>query len=298
MELVKFSADKVSYHIRHDMRELPPGKYPKNEAIDPALSKNNYSLIDRGKTYQEINQYRHQLEKEIYCHKRADLVHAVEIVVQCPDDCPPEQKQDFFLETYRHLCSTLPMGERCVFVAQVHMDEKHRDKNGTVISKDHLHLMYVPAVPDKKHAGYEYKMCADQLTRKAILRKMHKKLQDHLDSVGIQATVLHKKAGAGKTISLSTAELKELTEKTGIVLKHSITLDDLATLLTEHVTRQNQIQTLQSDLQEKTQELEQLKLYIEEMKKEHQVTESAWGSNSNWGTSGWGNIEKSQEIEK
>ena len=57
------------------------------------------------------------------------------------------------------------MGERCVFVAQVHVDERVKDQAGNIIldsngkplSKDHLHVMYVPGVPDTKHDGYKYK---------------------------------------------------------------------------------------------------------------------------------------------
>ena len=298
MELIKYQATEVVFHIRHNLRDLPDGKQSGNDAIDPALTSHNYSLIDRGKNAAEVNQYRLDLEKEIYHYKRSNLVHAVELVIQCPDDCPIDQKKAFFEETYRHICSTLPMGERCVYVAQVHVDEKHRGPDGSVISKEHLHIMYVPAVPDKKHTGYEYKMCADQLTRKATLKQMHKKLQSHLDSAGIHATILRKKEGSGKNISLSVAQLKEFTKQTGIVIDHSLTLDELVALFKENIVNENQIQMLRSDLEEKAQEIERLKEYAAELKKEHHIPESSWGASTGWGTSSWGEKEKSREVEK
>lgn len=298
MELIKYQATEVVFHIRHNLRDLPDGKQSGNDAIDPALTSHNYSLIDRGKNAAEVNQYRLDLEKEIYHYKRSNLVHAVELVIQCPDDCPIDQKKAFFEETYRHICSTLPMGERCVYVAQVHVDEKHRGPDGSVISKEHLHIMYVPAVPDKKHTGYEYKMCADQLTRKATLKQMHKKLQSHLDSAGIHATVLRKKEGSGKNISLSVAQLKEFTKQTGIVIDHSLTLDELVALFKENIVNENQIQMLRSDLEEKAQEIKRLKEYAAELKKEQHIPESSWGASAGWGTSSWGEKEKSREVEK
>lgn len=298
MEITKYHAEEVVYLIRHNMRDLPNGKQSGNDAIDPALTSHNYSLIDRGKNAEEINQYRLNLEKEIYRYKRPTLVHAVEVVIQCPADCPVEQKKAFFEETYRYFGSRLPMGERCIFLAQVHVDEKHRGPDGSIISKDHLHLMYVPAIPDTKHPGYEYKMCADQLTKKADLKRMHRDLQAHLDSAGIQASVVKKKEGSGKNVSLSVAQLKELTRQTGIVLDHSLTMEELASLIVENNLKQGQIQVLQDTLEKKSQELERLKTYIEELKNEHQIVESSWGNSSGWGTSSWGEKAKSEEIEK
>ncbi len=50
-----------------------------------------------------------------------------------------------------------------------------------MISKDHLHVMYVPAVPDSKHEGYSYSRCADELTKRAKLKAFHQGLQKHLN---------------------------------------------------------------------------------------------------------------------
>ena len=157
-EITKFGASEVAFHIKHDLREIPEGKDYGNESIIPEKSKDNYSLLDRCQTAAEANKYRKEIEKECFSYNRKNLVHAVEVVVQCPADCPPEQKEAFFRESYNYICSTLPMGERCVFVAEVHVDEKHYSPTGEMISKDHLHVMYVPGFPDTKHDGFDYKL--------------------------------------------------------------------------------------------------------------------------------------------
>lgn len=255
MEITKFQNNEVAFHIRHDLRELPGEKSYGNEAINPDLTANNYSLVDRGKTAKEVNQYRKDLEKEIFHYNRKNLVHACEAVIQCPADCPPEQKAAFFQESYNYFVSTLPMGERCVFVAQVHTDEKHYAPDGSMISKDHLHIMYIPGVPDTKHDGYEYKLCADQLTKKAKLRALHPGLQKHLDDCGIRATVYRKKSGDGKAIALSVGQLKELTARTGIKLDHSLSVDELSQIITSNILKEKQIKGFQDQIQQKETEL-------------------------------------------
>lgn len=254
-EITKFGASEVAFHIKHDLREIPEGKDYGNESIIPEKSKDNYSLLDRCQTAAEANKYRKQIEKECFSYNRKNLVHAVEVVVQCPADCPPEQKEAFFLESYNYICSTLPMGDRCVFVAEVHVDEKHYSPTGEMISKDHLHVMYVPGVPDAKHDGFDYKLCADELTKRAKLREFHPGLQSHLDSHGIKATVYSKKEGDGKTIGLSVKQLKEITEKTGLKIDKSITVDQLAEIL--KVNRDITIydKRLQAQLQEREEKI-------------------------------------------
>ena len=56
-DIMKHSNDTINF-IRHNMRELPHGKSYGNTSVNTKLSKNNYSLIDRGKTADEINNYR------------------------------------------------------------------------------------------------------------------------------------------------------------------------------------------------------------------------------------------------
>lgn len=312
MEIIKYQGNEVLAHIRHNLREIPNEKKPSNESINPALTKNNYSFVDRGKNAAEVNGYRKALEKEIFQYNRKNLVHAVEVVIQCPDDCPPEQHEAFFEESFRYISSTLPMGERCIFSAVVHRDEKHYAPDGTMISKDHLHIMYVPAVQDKKHEGYDYKLCADQLTKRANLKALHPGLQKHLDQAGIKATVYRKKEGSGKTIALSVAQLKEITAKTGIRIDHTLTVDELAEILNKNILQEKQIKTLRKNINEqineqtkhltntiknlqkevalKTEALTKekqrsaaLEQKLHELEKTHQK-ERTWGRSSGWGT--------------
>lgn len=277
-EITKFGASEVAFHIKHDLREIPAGKSYGNEAINKEKSCNNYSLLNgRCQTAEEANKYRKDIEKEIFKYNRKNLVHAVEVVVQCPADCPPEQKKDFFRVSYEHICSTLPMGEQCVFVAQVHVDERVKDQAGNIIldsrgnplSKDHLHVMYVPGVPDTKHDGFEYKLCADQLTKRARLKEFHPGLQKALDDAGIKATVYSKKDGDGKTIGLSAKQLKEITDKTGIRLEKSITVDEFAEILKSN----QQIKISDTALKEKlkVKELEISNLTSESLKKDSHI---------------------------
>lgn len=271
-------------HIRHDLRQLPNGKVCSNKAIDTNLTNQNYSLVNRGKNFSEVNNYRKNIEEEIFKYNRKNLVHAVEVVIQCPDDCPEEQKEDFFKESYNYICSKLPMGERCVFVAEVHKDEKHYAPDGTMISKDHLHIMYVPAVKDNKHEGYEYKLCADALTKKSQLRKMHPELQAYLKSKGINATV-HRKSD-GKRISLTVEQLKEITATTGIKLDRSITINEFEKMVTanrelEHL--KNKVIDLENELQKSKERVREL-----EAVKERERTidsSSGWSSSFGWSKS-------------
>lgn len=255
MEIIKFQGNKVLYHIRHDLRELPDEKSYGNEAINPDLTANNYSLVDRGKTAAEVNRYRKKIEKEIFRYNRKNIVRACECVIQCPSDCPLDQKAAFFKESYKYFVSTLPMGERCVFVAQVHTDERHHAPDGSMISKDHLHIMYLPGVPDKKHPGFEYKLCADQLMKKGRLLALHPGLQKHLDNCGIKATVYRKKDGDGKAIALSVKQLKELTARTGIKLDHSLSVEELSQIINSNILKEKQIEGFQKQLRKKEEEL-------------------------------------------
>lgn len=243
MELTKYKSGQVLAHIRHDLRALPEGKSYGNESINPNLSNKNYSLIDRGST-KEVNEYRKRIERECFKFNRKDVVHAVEICIQCPSDCPIEQHELFFKESHNYICSTLPMGEKCVFISEVHKDEQFYSPTGELVSKEHLHIMYVPAVPDHKHADYEYKLCADALTRKKDLKNLHPGLQKHLDECGIQATVTAKKAGDGKQISLTVKQLKELTRMTGVTIEKSLTIDNLAEIINRNIELNKEIESL------------------------------------------------------
>ena len=268
MELTKFSTGgEILAHIKHDVRQIPEGKSYGNESVDSELSKTNYSLIDRGKTAAEINQYRKDFEKECFKYNRKNLVHSVELIIQCPSDCPQEQHEQFFQTAFDWYCDKyLPAGKDCVFVAEVHRDE-HKFitayENGKEvqkdISKEHLHIMYVPAVPaGEKHPDYEYRLNADQLTKRAVLRDMHPSLQKELEEKGIQGTVYRKKSSDGKTIGLSVKQLKEITDKYGITIDHSLTVDELAQIMEKNVELTEKVDVLSSAVTERNQDISDL----------------------------------------
>lgn len=276
MELTKYKKGEVLAHIRHDLRQLPPGKSYGNESVDPALSHLNYSLIDRGKTVVEVNQYRKNFEKQVFKYNRSNLVHAVELVIQCPADCPPDQHEAFFQTAFNWYCENyLPAGIECVFTAQVHRDEhKYRTtiKNGKEvtedISKDHLHIAYVPAIPaGKKHTDYKFRLSADALTKKAILRDMHPSLQKALDKAGIQATVYTKKNSNGKsrTIPLSVQELKAITDQTGVVIDHSLTIEELGKILSKNVELSKTVTHLQEHSKSQTATIDTLQKKLQKL---------------------------------
>lgn len=257
------------YYIRHNMRDLPSGKSPSNVEIECARTKDNYSIISRGNNAREVNDYRKHLENGMFHYNRKNLVRSVEIVITLPADCAPEQEEDFFKESYNYVVSTLPMGEKCVFLAEVHKDEGRVQKDSKTVIKSppHMHIMYVPGVPDEKHDGYEYKLCADQLTKRAKLKQFHPKFQKWLDDAGIKATV-HNGVTGGQNVSVS--ELKRLTKETGLTLA-------------EVKQIQNKVAQLEKQLKEKTLELEK-----------SQSRERTWGNKSSWGTSSWN---KKEEID-
>ena len=228
-DIMKHSNDTINF-IRHNMRELPHGKSYGNTSVNTKLSKNNYSLIDRGKTADEINNYRKNIENQLYRFKRKNAVKSIEVVIQKPDDCNDEKL--FFKECLNYIVSTLPMGEKSVFMAEVHKDE-HKIVNGVDISKPHLHIMYVPAVKDDKHKEYDYKLCADALTKRENFRTFHPKLQRWLDEKGVKGTVLNKNK-SGKSFKLTVSQLKEFTDTTGVVINGSKTIDELALLCKEY----------------------------------------------------------------
>lgn len=229
------------YYIRHNLRDLPADKRPSNAEIDDTQTKDNYSLLSRGKSAEEINAYRKEIEQEIYHYNRKNLVHSVEIVITLPEDCIPDHEKDFFHESLKYVVSTLPMGKKCVFLAIVHKDEGEVQKDGVIITRKrpHLHIMYIPAVKDSKHEDFEFKLCADQLTKKSQIKSFHPNLQKWLDKAGIKATVYSGVTG-GKNISVET--LKAITKETGL------TLDQIRALKHDVERLENKVKDLEEEL--------------------------------------------------
>lgn len=267
MEIKKYHANQVLHIIRHNMRALPTYG---NSSIVPELVGKNEELISRGKTPEEVNEYRKNLEKEIFKYNRKNLVHAVSVVIQCPDDCPAEEEEKFFQVCYQFWVDRLPMGERCIIQAVIHRDEIVKNGDGKRISHNHLHLSFVPAVPDTKHAGYAYRLNADQLTNRPILKRLHPELQKWLDAAGVHATVYSKRDNNGHTLKLSIADLKKITEITGGSFTGTVTVEDLADLINTALEQEDTIKNLTHDLTLKDQEIKQLKELLSNEKSQHE----------------------------
>ena len=251
--------------IKQNVREFRNGKCSSNAEIDSSKTKENYSLIRRGNNAQGIEKYRKKIEAECFHYNRKNIIRCNEVICTLPQDCPPEQERAFFDETYKYICSTLPMGEKCIFLAEVHCDEGKILKDGVTVvqGKKHLHVMYVPAVPDKKHEGYDFKLCSDQLTKRAKLKKWHPNYQKWLDKAGIHATVASGVTGKG----ISVNALKEISKETGL------SLDQIKTLKKDNKMLRDKLRKKEQELKQANDKIRQL----EEKKHEH-----SWGSNT-WG---------------
>ena len=134
---------------------------------------------------------------------------------------------------------------------------------------------------------------------------MHPGLQKHLNEAGIHATVYRKKEGDGKTVSLSVKQLKELTAKTGITLDHSLTVDELVSIINSNILHEKQREIMQAELLSKEKKIAELENKVEHLEEkirstEPKAKEAAWGNDAGWGTtsSGWGinHTKKSEEF--
>lgn len=318
------------YFIKHNLRELPTGKTPSNLEIDDHKRDQNYSIISRGNSAAEINKYRKKITKDLFKYNRKNLVQSVEVCITLPKDCPVDQERAFFQESYNYVVSTLPMGEKCVFLAEVHADEGRiqKDRITIVTGAKHLHIMYVPGVPDFKHEGFQFKLCADQLTKRIKLKEFHPKFQKWLDKSGIKATV---NSGVTGGENITVDQLKEITKETGLDLEkikelnveNSVLrskLEDkekyISELSSSLISKDTIITDLRSLISNKEKQILDLQerlhsVYIKFTEQHHEIInlknkvqsmethpkERTWGSES-CGDRGWNNAQKTYEKEK
>ena len=151
------------------------------------------------------------------------------------------------------------MGEKCIVQSVVHYDEGKVIKDGKIVAngKPHLHIMYIPAVPDTKHDGYDFRLCSDALTRRSILLQWHKKYQKWLDDAGIKATVYSGKT-SGKGISVKS--LKEISKTTGL------SLDQIQNLERDRKELLQKLHEVETDHTQSKQTIEHAKTTISKLK--------------------------------
>lgn len=307
-DILKWKEADIVKAIKHDMRRLPDGYTRKKSSIHPEDTHKNYSLISRGNTCKEINEYRLEQGKKIHRYNREGLVEAVGFVVQRPGDLPESQVEAFYRECHNFFVEKFLGGhEEFVFVSEVHVDEDFVPTNQpnlsrSKLSKEHLHIMAIPAVSTSKHTGFDFKLSAHDLTSKTMLRSLHPELQSRLDAKEICATVFHKGNGGGKNIGFSVEQLKELTETYGIHLDHTVTAKEFAEIVSKDTTVSQHVALLNSNLIENKTVLRELKNSLSErvleLERSKTVTQNnVWGNTQTWGNSNpWDS--KSKEVEK
>ena len=127
------------------------GKNHSNPTIDPNLTKENYSLIEKGdstlleRVDQRIKDGRNGDHSKRKIQKNAILLQAVILQVNKEyfDNLGPEKTKEFFQAGYDHICDKF--GKENVRYAEVHLDE----------TSPHLHIGFVPLV-DGRLVGGEF----------------------------------------------------------------------------------------------------------------------------------------------
>lgn len=185
LTLNTYHDDEVMEYIRKTMRRFPDGN-KEVQGIFPDLTKHNYSIINRGNTCGEIEKYRNGIEQDVFSLKRKNIVHAVEWVVRKPDGLPILKEEDYFRAAYEFIAGRLPMGEKCVLVSEVHKDEWTRDVNKKPEVISHMHILFIPAVPDTENKGYEWKMYAGEFTKLKEILSVTQGLRPFLKERGIE----------------------------------------------------------------------------------------------------------------
>jgi len=184
----KFSGASVRNILAHSDRKITE---PSNKDIDPSRSHLNYSVLVRE---QPPYDYYRARKQELHCLHRDDVKLLCGWVLTAPRGLPEAQQEIFFKESYNFVSARY--GEINMVQAVVHKDES---------GQPHIHICFIPAVPDLKHGGE--KICAnDVITRKDLIT-FHSDWQHYLDDLGIDAVV---QSGITKTQggNITVAEMK------------------------------------------------------------------------------------------
>lgn len=181
----KYKIQAVVNILRHNERKI---LNPANKDIDIKRSDENYSLLpERGMTSYD---YFLKRKKECHCYKRQDVNVIAGWVITAPRDLPKEEYNIFFQCTYDFLQERY--GKNNCIQAIVHNDES---------GQPHLHYIFIPVVPDKKHGGE--KICANDVINRTELRNFHPDLQQYLKKKGVNGTVMSgvtKSQGGNRTV--------------------------------------------------------------------------------------------------
>lgn len=163
--VAKYTNTQTGHLLNHYNRKNEKDCNRSNEDIDKTRTKENYNLMEREETPQEI--YKNRLG-ELYNLGRADVKTMFDWVITLPKDYQGDSRE-FFIHTTDFLNNRYG-AENCVG-AFVHMDEK----------QPHMHYSFIPATEDKNpnHEQQE-KVCAKEVLTRNDLTTFHDDLQRYL----------------------------------------------------------------------------------------------------------------------
>lgn len=189
----KFTKNAVVNQLRHNLREI---ENPSNEDIDSTQSSKNYSL-NKQRSISDYQYFKRRMD-QLYCYQRDDVKVLAGWVITAPQDLPETDHQLFFKACDHFLKQRY--GEQNCIQSIVHKDES---------GQPHLHFLFIPVVPDKKHGGE--KVCANDVLNRKELSNFHPALQKFLNLNNINANVtsgITKEQGGNRTVKEMKLERK------------------------------------------------------------------------------------------
>lgn len=149
--LEKYGKGQIGGIDAHNNRRSETSKT--NPNIDRTRTHLNYNLHDNNKPYFSKKVKEILKEKGIETKPRKNAVLVAELLFTASpkffEEMSQEQIREYFSKCYSWACKKY--GKSNIISAEVHLDE----------STPHMHLDFVPLVPDKKKGGY--KLCANDL---------------------------------------------------------------------------------------------------------------------------------------
>lgn len=255
--VTKFTDGAVGNELKHNHQLLAsrfhdPTKTHLNYSLNPNVTVPRDEYFEhRADVQKREMEYYHSRKGELYCYNRKDVKTAAGLVLTLPKTDShgnplSQETQDLFFKTMTEALSDR-YGRRNVISAVVHYDEgvyvNRRDADGNIIrgpdgkavrdlkiGQPHLHFDWIPAIKidhaalakKKNHVkamdGFQEKISAKEVLTKSDLKTLHKYLQDKLDTAGIDARVLIKAEGEGKSINFTVSQLQKITKATGLTL--------------------------------------------------------------------------------
>ncbi len=278
---------KMNIHPSDEVKPITRDNYFENRALIQKLEYQHYK--DR--------------KSELFCYNRKDIKTLVNAVITLPQELTDSKDIDkFFSQTVSFFSERY--GSENLISAVRNFDESNH-------GREHIHVSFIPAfkidyeklMKKKNHVkameNFKEKISAYDVISDYDIKTVHNDFQEYIDRSGLKCCVTNKPVGLGKSINLSVAQLKELTQKTGITLNKSITLEEFAGMISHN----RDIEIIDSSLKEKVANLEKENIALHEKVKtlekqlELQHSHSFRESQSSWGHSRNNGWTSSRELE-